>query len=54
MSIVDKDPVSNKALEDYCDALKHKLKGVGIRADTDLRSNYTPGWKYNHWEQKGE
>ena len=19
----------------------------------DLRDNYTPGWKYNHWELKG-
>ena len=21
--------------------------------DIDSRMNYTPGWKYNHWEQKG-
>ncbi|XP_025207088.1 bifunctional glutamate/proline--tRNA ligase [Melanaphis sacchari] len=24
-----------------------------IRADTDLRDNYSPGWKFNHWELKG-
>ena len=24
-----------------------------IRVEIDLRDNYTPGWKYNHWEQKG-
>lgn len=23
-----------------------------IRADTDLRDNYSPGWKFNHWELK--
>ncbi len=29
------------------------LRGVGIRVEVDLRDNYTAGWKYNHWEQKG-
>ncbi|GHP01512.1 hypothetical protein PPROV_000026800 [Pycnococcus provasolii] len=24
-----------------------------IRSKTDLRSNYTPGWKYNYWEMRG-
>jgi len=28
------------------------VKG-GIRAEADLRDNYKPGWKYNHWEMKG-
>lgn len=23
-----------------------------IRVDTDLRENYSPGWKFNHWELK--
>lgn len=23
-----------------------------IRAETDLRDNYSPGWKFNHWELK--
>lgn len=23
-----------------------------VRADTDLRENYSPGWKFNHWELK--
>lgn len=26
---------------------------VGIRVETDKRDNYTPGWKFNHWEMKG-
>lgn len=25
---------------------------IMIRADTDLRENYSPGWKFNHWELK--
>jgi threonyl-tRNA synthetase len=25
----------------------------GVRVETDLRTNYTPGWKYNHWEMRG-
>lgn len=42
-----------KALTDYCYRLRALLKAVGIRADVDERKNYTPGWKFNHWEQKG-
>ena len=26
---------------------------AGVRATSDTRENYTPGWKYNHWELKG-
>eukprot|EP00163_Fabomonas_tropica_P017994 TRINITY_DN3200_c0_g1_i13.p1 TRINITY_DN3200_c0_g1~~TRINITY_DN3200_c0_g1_i13.p1 ORF type:complete len:483 (+),score=171.98 TRINITY_DN3200_c0_g1_i13:41-1489(+) len=29
------------------------LAAGGIRVKADLRDNYNPGWKYNHWEQKG-
>jgi Anticodon binding domain len=29
------------------------LKGAGVRIKYDSRDNYTAGWKYNHWEQKG-
>ncbi|CAJ0566051.1 unnamed protein product, partial [Mesorhabditis spiculigera] len=25
----------------------------GVRAEADLRDNYSPGWKFNHWELKG-
>lgn len=24
-----------------------------MRADSDLRDNVSPGWKFNHWELKG-
>jgi prolyl-tRNA synthetase len=29
------------------------LSEAGIRAKSDLRDNYSPGWKYSHWEMKG-
>lgn len=29
------------------------LTANGVRAKLDDRENYTPGWKYNHWELKG-
>lgn len=25
---------------------------AGVRAASDVRDNYSPGWKFNHWEQK--
>ncbi|EJW70730.1 hypothetical protein WUBG_18358, partial [Wuchereria bancrofti] len=28
------------------------LENTRIRVDTDLRDNYSPGWKFNHWELK--
>jgi prolyl-tRNA synthetase len=38
---------------DKCDELVSALRKVGIRARSDLREGYTPGWKFNEWEQKG-
>ena len=35
------------------DALVARLKAAGIKAQADCRDNYTPGWKFNHWELKG-
>ena len=29
---------------------KGQLEASGVRVVTDCRLNYTPGWKYNHWE----
>jgi prolyl-tRNA synthetase len=37
----------------FCEDIKHSLVKAGVRADVDSRQNYTPGWKFNHWEQKG-
>eukprot|EP01041_Mallomonas_annulata_P010901 gene10901-22754_t len=41
------------SLVKYADDIRAVLKPLGIRVDTDIRQNYTPGWKFNHWEQKG-
>lgn len=34
------------------DQLVQQLKSNGVRVTSDSRDNYTPGWKYNHWELK--
>ncbi|TFK71860.1 prolyl-tRNA synthetase [Pluteus cervinus] len=41
-------------INEACEALAEKLRKVGgLRAKADLRDGYTPGWKFNEWEQKG-
>ncbi|KAJ4426690.1 hypothetical protein ANN_26488 [Periplaneta americana] len=42
-----------KALIANCEELEQALNGVGIRVKGDYRDNYSPGWKFNHWELKG-
>jgi len=51
-------PIHNKKtplseISPYCEEILSKLKAAGLRADYDDRTTYNPGWKYNHWEQKG-
>ena len=41
----------NKLL-DKCKELEDRLKTAGVRAKGDYRDNYSPGWKFNHWELK--
>jgi prolyl-tRNA synthetase len=36
-----------------CEELAATLKKAGVRARADLRDGYTPGYKFNDWEQKG-
>ncbi|KAJ2757279.1 ribose-phosphate pyrophosphokinase 1, partial [Coemansia nantahalensis] len=38
---------------DACLAVEARLRKVGVRANSDLRDNYTPGYKFNHWELRG-
>lgn len=45
--------VDYKDLVSYANEIHRQLKSAGIRVDVDDRTNYTPGWKFNHWEQKG-
>ena len=39
-------------LLDKCKQLEQRLKAAGVRAKGDYRDNYSPGWKFNHWELK--
>jgi hypothetical protein len=42
-----------KKINDACEELAGTLKKEGgIRAKADLREGYTPGYKFNDWEQK--
>ena len=36
----------------YCSELVDQLKEAGVRCRGDFRDNYSPGWKFNHWELK--
>jgi bifunctional glutamyl/prolyl-tRNA synthetase len=42
-----------KQLIDKCDELVKSLQASDIRVRGDYRDNYSPGWKFNHWELKG-
>uniref|UniRef100_A0A4W4HEM7 Bifunctional glutamate/proline--tRNA ligase n=1 Tax=Electrophorus electricus TaxID=8005 RepID=A0A4W4HEM7_ELEEL len=36
-----------------CTKYLSRLQKANIRVKGDLRDNYSPGWKFNHWELKG-
>lgn len=42
-----------KSLQASCDQLESDLKSASVRVQGDYRDNYSPGWKFNHWELKG-
>ena len=42
----------SKSVINACDELMKELKAANIRAKVDARENYSPGWKFYHWEQK--
>lgn len=42
-----------KILFENCKELEKDLHKAGVRVKGDYRDNYSPGWKYNHWELKG-
>ncbi|XP_038972835.1 proline--tRNA ligase, cytoplasmic isoform X2 [Phoenix dactylifera] len=42
-----------QAIFDACTSTVDTLCKAGFRAEVDLRDNYSPGWKYSHWEMKG-
>lgn len=46
-------PEQRKEIYEKASAIASDLKSKGVAAHADVRENYTPGWKYNHWELKG-
>ncbi|KFP87297.1 Bifunctional glutamate/proline--tRNA ligase, partial [Acanthisitta chloris] len=42
-----------EALLKKCNDYRSRLLSANIRVRADLRDNYSPGWKFNHWELKG-
>ncbi|KAF9607896.1 hypothetical protein IFM89_003600 [Coptis chinensis] len=42
-----------QAIFDACSTTVKILTEAGFRVEEDLRENYSPGWKYSHWEMKG-
>lgn len=40
-------------LYEKCKWYEKKLLDAGVRVFGDYRDNYSPGWKFNHWELKG-
>ncbi|KAL3616061.1 hypothetical protein CASFOL_040355 [Castilleja foliolosa] len=44
---------NTQGIFDACADTVKSLAEAGIRAEADYRDNYSPGWKYSHWELKG-
>lgn len=42
-----------KKLVATCTRMEQLLVGCQVRTELDNRDNYSPGWKFNHWELKG-
>ena len=36
----------------HCQQFTSVLQQEGVRVHLDARDNYSPGWKFNHWELK--
>ncbi|XP_061670790.1 bifunctional glutamate/proline--tRNA ligase isoform X2 [Syngnathoides biaculeatus] len=49
-SLGDQD---KEALMSQCAKYVNRLQAADIRVKSDTRDNYSPGWKFNHWELKG-
>lgn len=46
-------PIPGDGVSRYVDSISNELMKRGIRVEVDKRDQYTPGWKYNYWEEKG-
>ena len=50
--IIPINPKNEKTVKQFCDKVKDELFDSGLRVEVD-DSDFTPGWKFNHWEMKG-
>lgn len=41
-----------KHINDHCEQISKTLKSANVRSKFDSRENYTPGYKFNHWEMR--
>jgi len=41
-----------KSVISQCEQFVKELNAAGIRCRGDFKDNYSPGWKFNHWELK--
>ncbi|MEM0127977.1 MAG: proline--tRNA ligase [Thermoplasmatales archaeon] len=46
-------PIPGEGVIEYARDILNILRSKGIRAELDEREQYTPGWKFNDWEEKG-
>lgn len=46
-------PADSKKVFDEIEKLAATLKASGIRVKSDVRENYSPGYKFNAWELRG-
>lgn len=43
---------TRQLIKTKCAEFEEGLKKAGVRVKLDNRENYSPGWKFNHWELK--
>lgn len=46
-------PVPGEGVGEMASKVFEDLTKDGVRVEFDERNQYTPGWKYNYWEEKG-
>ncbi len=46
-------PIPGDGVIEYSRNLYTEIQKIGIRVRLDDRDQYTPGWKFNDWEEKG-
>jgi len=46
-------PEERDSLHKQIEGLVEILRDAGLRVEADFREGYSPGWKFNDWEQRG-